>query len=127
MLEASLFVVAASLLPVVLFELRLADEVAWSIAAALFLLTDLGLNLAVWIRSRGLAKYYQPADRIVGPIVTTLGWTADAIVLGVLFAARPELAPGLYLLALYLNLVLAGILFIRFAASTFSSDDSPAV
>jgi hypothetical protein len=57
-------------------------------------------------------------------IVSVLSLGADLMVLTILIGLQPQLAPGLYLGALIANLVLAGLLFIRFAGSAFRADSS---
>jgi len=121
MLEASLFVVMLALLPSILFEFRIDDRVAWRASAALFLLLDLVASVSMTVRNRELR--WAPADRKVGYLVGSLSLAADAAVVVVLLGFAADRAAALYLLALYLNVALSAILFIRFAASTFLPDE----
>lgn len=121
MLEASLFVVMLALLPSVLFEFDLDEGVAWRTSAALFLLLDLVASVSMTIRMRGLP--WAPADYKTGYLVGSLSLAADAAVVIVLLGFAADRAAALYLLALYLNVALSAILFIRFAASAFARDE----
>ena len=117
MLEASLFVVALSLLPVVLFELGLAAGTVWRSSAAIFLIVDIAITVSVRMRSRGWSEHFGSGERIVAPATSILSSIADGLMLWVLVDYGVGSPSGVYLLALYLNLLLAGILFVRFAAT----------
>lgn len=54
MLEASLFVVAFALLPLVVLELGASDETGWRVSAGLFLAVDLPLAAFTLVRARYL-------------------------------------------------------------------------
>jgi hypothetical protein len=123
MLEASLFVVALALLPLVVFELGAADKAGWRVSAALFLGADLLLTVFTLRRARRYRDLLQGADRALGVLVRALGYVGDVLVLIVVLGVVAEKSAGLYLAALYLNLLLAGILFVRFAASIFVPDE----
>lgn len=117
MLEASLFVVALSIAPGVIRELGVSEANIWRISAALFLMIDAVLTVALWIRGRELASQYDWATK---SIFYGLGLAADAVMLLILAGIHPAPVQGMYLLGIYFELVLAGFVFIRFAAVNFS-------
>jgi len=123
MLEASLFVVALALLPVVLLHLGVVEEIAWRASAGIFLAADAVTTVSIHVRAGNVSAEYLSADRLTSIVVQATGYAADGVVALVLVGIWSERAPGLYLLALYLNVLLSGLLFIRFAASTFVPDE----
>jgi hypothetical protein len=119
MLEASLFVVALSVAPGVIRELGVSESNIWRISAALFLMIDVAIGVAAWIRGHDLSSQYDWATK---SIVYALSLSADAVMLLILIGIHPAPVQGMYLLSIYFNLVLAGFIFIRFAAVNFSRD-----
>lgn len=119
MLEASLFVVALSIAPGVIRELGVSESNVWRISAVLFLIIDAAIVIAAWIRGHELASQYDWATK---GIVYALSLSADVVMLLILTGIHPAPVEGMYLLSLYFNLVIAGFIFIRFAAVNFSSD-----
>jgi hypothetical protein len=119
MLEASLFVVALSIAPGVIRELGVSQPNIWRISAALFLMIDAVIGVAAWIRGREFTSQYDWGTK---SIVYALSFSADAVMLLILIGIHPAPVQGMYLLSIYFNLVLAGFIFIRFAAVNFSRD-----
>jgi hypothetical protein len=121
MLEASLFVALMSVLPLLPNALGASEQLTWRVSAGLFLVID---GIASYVdarRWRVVWSHFEGADRTVFGIVAVLSVAGDLLVLAILIGIQPELAPGLYLGALVANLVLSGLLFIRFAGSTFGA------
>jgi len=119
MLEASLFVVALSIAPGVIRELGVSESNIWRISAALYLIIGVAINVALWVRGRELFSQY---DLPTKSITLALSLPADTVMLLVLIGIHPAPIEGMYLLSIYLNLLIAGFIFIRFAAVNFSSD-----
>ena len=119
MLEASLFVVALSIAPGVIREPGVSESNIWRISAALFLMIDAAIGVALWVRGRELSSQYDWGTK---SIVYALSLSADIVMLLILIGIHPAPVEGMYLLSIYFNLVLAGFIFIRFAAVNFSRD-----
>ena len=119
MLEASLFVVALSLFPLIPSKLGASADLTWRISAGVLLATDAILTAATLKRERAVRALYTRADRLLRIGAQAFAYTADLVAIFILLGVVGTLASGFYFVALYLNLVLAGLLFLRFAASIF--------
>ena len=123
MLESSLLVVAFALLPLIVSELGTSAGMAWRISAALFLAVDLPHMAFTMRRFRAYRDSFSSADRTGSVIVQIFGYSGDIAALVIVSGVMTELHPGFYLTAMYLNLLVSAILFVRFAASTFVPDE----
>jgi hypothetical protein len=120
MLETSLFVAAAVLLPVILEHFGIGSQVVWRISSAAFLLYQIPGEFIAAKRTKMMP------DMTVSRInVNTINWSlsigADVIAFGVLLGLFGTHAGAWYLVAVFALLAMAGLLFIQFAASTFVS------
>jgi hypothetical protein len=119
MLELSLFVVTLSIAPGMIRELGVSESNIWRISAALYLMIGAAISVALWIRGREFSSQYDWATK---SIFYALSYSADIVMLLVLIGIHPAPVEGMYLLSIYINLVIAGFIFIRFAAVNFSRD-----
>ena len=119
MLELSLFVVALSIAPGVIRELGVSESNIWRISASLYFMLGVAIGVALWVRGREFSSQY---DWPTKSIFYVLGYSADIVMLLVLIGIHPAPVEGMYLLSIYINLVAAGFIFIRFAAVNFSRD-----
>jgi len=118
MIEAAQVAVVFALVPLLLLDLNLAEDVLWRVACGLFL-TGWTAVFVITVR-RGfkvLRNVGLKADRSWRAIVGVLG----AMSFGSLFAGVVGLRPSnLYLLALLFQLVLCALFFYRFFLSMHS-------
>ena len=120
MLETGLFVAAAVLVPVILDHFGIESHLVWRISSAIFLLYQIPGEFLAARRTKKMP------DMTVSKFnVNTINWTlsigADLIVFGVLLGLFDTRAGAWYLVAVFSLLIMAGLLFIQFAASTFVS------
>ena len=121
MLEASLFATAFALLPLVLSGFGATDEIVWRASAAGYLLVDVFATIYTARYVRSVQDQFDGADQLGSRVTYLLSFAGDLACLVVLAGVIPSQAPGLYAMALYLNVVAAGLLFTRFAASVFTT------
>jgi hypothetical protein len=118
MLESGLVVAAASIIPVLLSHLGAESGAVWRVGSAAFLLVQLPMEVVGFRRTSKM-----PDMKVSKLNVNTFNWGlsigADLIMLGVLLDLVGARASGYYMLAAFLLLVMSGLLFIQFAASTF--------
>jgi hypothetical protein len=118
MLETSLFVAAAVLVPVVLDHFGMESRIVWRISSAAFLLYQIPGEFLAARRTKKM-----PDMTVSRFNVNTVNWAlsigADLIAFGVLVGLFGPHAGAGYLVAVFALLVMAGLLFIQFAASTF--------
>ena len=119
MVECSLFVVAFSLFPLIPSRLGASADLSWRISAGAFLAMDAIMTATMLQRMRTVRELYSKADRLTSIVCQAFGYAADIAVVFILLGLVGPLASGLYFVALYLNLVIAGALFLGFAASIF--------
>ena len=118
MLESCLVVAAASIVPVLLsyFEVNAGTE--WRLASAAFLLVQLPMEIVGFRRTRNM-----PDMKLSKFNENTINWClslgADLVMLGVLLELVGNQASAYYMLGVFSLLVMSGLLFIQFAASTF--------
>jgi hypothetical protein len=119
MLESSLVVAAASIIPVILYHLGAESDSVWRIGSAVFLLFQVPMEIVGFRRTSKM-----PDMKFSKFNVNTVNWGlsigADLIMLGVLLDLVGARASGYYMLAAFLLLVMSGLLFVQFAASTFT-------
>jgi hypothetical protein len=118
MLESCLVVAAASIVPVLLSYFEVNAGTAWRLASAAFLLVQLPMEIVGFRRTRNM-----PDLKLSKFNVNTINWClslgADLVMLGVLLDLVGNQASAYYMLAVFSLLVMSGLLFIQFAASTF--------
>jgi hypothetical protein len=125
MLESSLLVVAFALFPIVPAKFGISPEATWRISAIVYLAVDIPLTILSAKRILPVRRLYTAhdrADRATSVAVQALGYGADLAMLTVVLGIVSQLSAAFYFLGLYMVLLLAGILFLRFAASTFVPD-----
>jgi hypothetical protein len=122
MLESSLLVVAFALFPIVPAKFGISPEATWRISAIVYLAVDIPLTILAAKRILPVRQLYTAHDRATSVAVQALGYGADLAMFTVVLGIASQLSAAFYFLGLYMVLVLAGILFLRFAASTFVPD-----
>jgi hypothetical protein len=122
MLEVSLMVAAGAMVPVLVSLFEFEVWTTWRIAAAVWLAFAIPSEFVGWHRTKNMPD--MKLDRLN---VNTVNWMlcllCDAIMLIVMIGFFEPRAGALYLLALFSYLVVAGVLFVQFAASTFMPKD----
>jgi hypothetical protein len=118
MLESGLMVAAYSLLPLLVARFGLATDAVWRISGALFLLCAIPSEFLALRRTRRM-KDMKLAGFNVNSINWCLSFGADLLMLAIALGAFESRAGAIYLSAIFLLLVMAGILFVQFASSTF--------
>jgi hypothetical protein len=122
MLELGLSVAAAAFLPVLisLFEFDL--WTTWRIAAALWLALAIPSEIIAWFRTREMPD--MKLDRLN---VNTINWLlcllSDTVMFLLVIGFFESRTGAVYLLALFMYLSAAAILFVQFAGSTFMPSD----
>ena len=118
MLESCLVVAAASIVPVLLSSLGAESGAVWRIGSAAFLLVQVPMEIIGFRRTSNM-----PDMKLSKFNVNTINWCfsigADLVMLGVLLDLVGNQASAYYMLAVFSLLVMSGLLFIQFAASTF--------
>lgn len=119
MLETCFMVAFAALVPAILHHFDVDDSILWRIASALFLCVALPFEIIARRRTKDLPKM-----TLTRMNVNTVNWAlsigADVILVGILLNFVGPNAEAFYLVALFLQLILAGILFVQFAAEVFA-------
>ena len=119
MLETCFMVAAASLMPVLLEQFGVASSVLWRTASAAFLCLAIPFEFIARKRTRGM-----PNLTLTKINTNTVNWgisiASDLILIAILFGLVGPYPEAFYLLALLLQLVVAGIIFIQFASDTFA-------
>jgi hypothetical protein len=122
MLEMALLVAAGAFLPVVISLFELDIRTSWRISTAAWLAIAIPSEIIGWFRTRDM-----PDMKLDGLNVNTINWVlcllCDSIMFIVMIGFFEAQAGALYMLALFLYLAVAAILFVQFAASTFMPSD----
>ena len=122
MLETSFMVAVAALTPVLLQRFGVDNDMLWRISSALFLAMAIPFEFIARNRVKDM-----PDMTLSGWNINSINWGlsigADLVLLAVLFNLVGNRSEAVYLLALFAQLALAGILFIQFASKTFTSPD----
>jgi hypothetical protein len=110
LLSYSLLAAAFSVLPLVLSAMSIGETFLWQIASAIYLAVSLSRLLPAWRRALPVARasqgsWYLVPSLLVAPNVF--------LFLGVFGFATPS-PISCYVLAVYLHLVLSGLLFLRY-------------
>ena len=122
MLETCFMVAAAALVPVLLDRFGIDTDILWRVSSAMFLLVVIPYQFIAHNRTRDM-----PEMTLWRLNINTVNWSlslgADLILVAVLLDLVGNRSEAFYLLALFSQLTLAGILFIQFASTTFNSPD----
>ena len=123
MLETCFMVAAAALIPVLLDKFEISHSALWRIASAAFLCIAIPFEFVARNRTKNLPKMTLSKFN-----VNTVNWAlslgADLLLVAILINAVGSSADALYLVALFSQLTLAGILFVQFAAEAFAHPDN---
>ena len=122
MLETCFMVAAASLIPVLLDQFSMAPAVLWRVASAAFLCMAIPYEFVARNRTKDM-----PNMTLTKMNINTINWGlsigADLVLVAILFSLVGAYSEAFYLVTLLLQLVVAGILFVQFAAETFTHPD----
>jgi hypothetical protein len=122
MLETCFMVAAASFLPVILDQFDMAPAALWRTASAVFLCVAIPFELVARNRTRGMLNMTLTKINI-----NTVNWgisiASDLILVAILLSLVGPYSEAFYLVTLLLQLVVAGIIFVQFAADTFTYTD----
>jgi hypothetical protein len=122
MLETSFMVAAAALIPVLLDQFNLSPAMLWRVAAAIFLCMAIPYEFIARKRTKDM-----PDMTLTRVNINTINWGlsigADLILITILFGFIAKNPDAFYLVTLLSQLTLAGILFVQFAAETFTHPD----
>ena len=122
MLETCFMVSIAALIPVLLDQFNLTPGVLWRVASAAFLCMAIPFEFIARRRTKDM-----PDMTLSRFNVNTINWGlsigADLILIAILFGFVANNPDAFYLVTLLFQLTLAGILFVQFAAETFTHPD----
>jgi len=122
MLETCFMVAATALVPILLSHFGFDSAVIWRIASAIFLCIAIPFEFIARNRTRDI-----PNLALTKINVNTINWSlsisADLILVAVLLGVVGTKSEALYLVALFVQLALAGNLFVQFAGETFTRSD----
>lgn len=122
MLETCFMVAAAALIPVLLDKFHISHSILWRIASATFLCIAIPFEFVARNRTKNM-----PNMTLTKFNVNTVNWLlslgADLLLVAILINVVGTFSDALYLVALFSQLALAGILFVQFAAETFAHPD----
>lgn len=124
MLETCFMVAAAALTPIIVSHFAGEAPMLWRISAALFLCVAIPFEFVAMRRTRDIPKMTL-AKMNVNSINWLLSIGADILLVAVVVGLVGSNEQAFYVLALFSQLTLAGILFIHFAADTFTHADKP--
>jgi hypothetical protein len=110
--------IVSALLPVGLAGFGIETSLLWRLAAAAFLVFDIGIIIS-------FARAYRPVREVVEPdlfavsVVSMLEVVEQSCLVAVVAGLSISNAPALYVTALIANISQAGFIFVRFVGSTF--------
>jgi hypothetical protein len=120
LVEVSLMVAAFSVFPLIPHKLALADETVWRISSAAYFLVRV---VGVFFAMRRFRRIEHAAGASERTIRNWILWPLSALSFIALVLVASGLLPAassaLYFAVLYIDLVLAGILFAQVASSAF--------
>lgn len=122
MLETCFMVTAAALAPTIIYHFGVGPPVLWQIASAVFLCMAIPFEFVARQRTKDMPKMTLTSIN-VNSVNWALSICADLILVAILLGVVGTNAEAFYLVALFLEIALAGILFIQFAAETFIHSD----
>jgi len=123
MVETSLLVVAFALFPFIPLKLGASSEFLWRISAGAFLIADATYWVLTYKRIQEVRQLLTGTDRRLAAVLAMPAYTADLLMVVVVLGFAVSAAPGLYFSALYLELIVSGLLFVTFAASIFAPSE----
>lgn len=122
MLETCFMVAAAALIPIILDKFGIKDNLVWRAASAAFLCIAIPFEIVARNRTRDI-----PDMTLTKINVNTINWAlsigADLMLVAILLNAVGTWSEAFYIVAMFAQLTLAGILFVQFAAETFRQPD----
>jgi hypothetical protein len=123
MLQTSLTVALFALVPFIPSKFGANDLLVWRLSASAFLAAELGLALVLLRQYRSVLDLLDPSDRRYEAGFHSVSFLADALLFCSLFLGSAQTIAAFYFTSLVVLLGIAGIQFIRFAASTFGSEN----
>jgi hypothetical protein len=124
MLQTSLAVALFALVPFIPSKFVATDLVVWRLSGAAFLVSELALLVVLLRQYRSVLELLEPSDRRHEAGFHSVSFVADALLFWSLFVASAQTIAAFYFAALVVLLAIAGVQFIRFAASTFGLERS---
>ncbi len=121
LVEVSLVVAAFSLFPLIPHKLAVSEPMVWRISGAGYLVVQLVGSISSWRRFRPLRHLRTSGDRVTERVVWPFVLTSYAALLTVSLGPYPAANSALYFTALFSNLLIAGLLFMRVASSVLAS------
>jgi len=123
LVETALIVVVFSLLPIALAKFPLSELAVWRISSSVFILTGAIGSVINARRLRGQSSLMTLADRIT----LWLAWPLDigqfSFLIVVASGFWPDQSSAFYFAALYANLVMSALMFMRVAGSVLSQTE----
>jgi len=122
MLETCFMIVVVALVPIIFDKFGVDRDLVWRAASAAFLCIAIPFELVARRRTKDI-----PNMTLTKINVNTVNWAlsigADLVLIAILFNTVGIWSEAFYLIAMIAQLTLAGILFIQFAAETFTHTD----
>ena len=122
MLETCFMVAAVALIPIILDKFGVNHNLLWRAASAAFLCIAIPFEIIARNRTKHISN--MTLTRIN---VNTINWVlsigADLVLVAILLNLVGTWSDAFYIVALFAQLTLAGILFVQFAGETFSHPD----
>lgn len=113
--------VAAALIPVGIAGYGIEIDLAWRLAAVIFLVFDNGIIASFFRAYRPVEGDFEP-DHLAVIVVSALELLEQASLVIVVFGLFPGNAGALYVTALIANICQAGFIFVRFVGSAFNHE-----
>lgn len=123
LVEVALIVVAFSLLPVILSKFETSPALLWRGSAAAFMATGILGSIVNIRRQRQFALLASRSDRVTAGIAWPLDLLQYALLTLVVLGIFSEVSGAIYLAALYVNLVVGGVMFLRVSGSILADPD----
>jgi hypothetical protein len=121
-ISSSVSGVAAALIPVGIAGYGIEADIAWSVAALVFLTFDNGIIVSFLRAYEPVQGTFAP-DRLAVGVFMSLEMVEQASLIAVLFGFSFGNAAALYVTALIANICQAGFIFVRFVGSTFHHEN----
>jgi hypothetical protein len=122
MLETCFMVAVAALIPALFDKFRLDPAMIWRVSSAAFLCIAIPFEFVARNRTKGMPKM-----TLTKLNVNTINWAlslgADLVLIAIVLNLVAAWSEAFYIVALFAQLAVAGILFIQFAAEIFSRPD----
>ena len=122
MLETCFMVAAVALIPIILDKFGVNHNLLWRTASASFLCIAIPFEIVARNRTK-----HVPNMTLTKINVNTINWAlsigADIVLVAILLNLVGTWSDAFYIVAMFAQLTLAGILFVQFAGETFSHPD----